>query len=49
MDVLQEILVFIVFAVAIIYMITKFIGKPKFMQASTKTKNSCGSSGCGCG
>lgn len=48
MDVFQEILVFVIFAIAVAYMITKFIWKPGFMRVNSKNKNSCGSSGCGC-
>lgn len=45
MELFQEILVFITFALALGYMITKFIWKPAFLK-SKKAKNHCGVSGC---
>lgn len=47
MDLLQEILVFITFAIAVGYMITKFIWKPKFVFGSKKASKACGETGCG--
>ncbi len=49
MELLQEILVFITFAFAVGYMVTKFIWKPAFLKSSKKPEKSCGVSGCGCG
>lgn len=46
MELLQEILVFITFALAVGYIFTKFIYKPKFVFGSKKTDKACGS-GCG--
>lgn len=48
MILLQEIFVFIIFAVAVGYMITKFIGKPAFLKSKKSNDKSCGVSGCGC-
>lgn len=47
MNLVQEILVFITFALALGYMITKFIWKPAFLKKKGKDK-ACGVSGCGC-
>lgn len=47
MELLQEILVFITFALAVGYMFTKFVYKPKFIfGAKKKTEKACGP-GCG--
>lgn len=47
MEILQEILVFITFALAVGYMFTKFIYKPKFIFGSKKkAEKACGTS-CG--
>jgi len=48
MELLQEILVFIIFAMAVGYMLTKFIWKPSFLKKRSKKDKSCGVSGCGC-
>ncbi len=48
MEVLQEILVFLTFAVALGYMFTKFIWKPAFLKSKKESDKSCGVSGCGC-
>lgn len=48
MIILQEILVFIVFAIALGYMISKFIWKPAFLKRGKKKNKNCGVSGCGC-
>lgn len=43
MELLQEILVFITFALAVGYMFTKFVYKPKFLFGSKKgSSKSCG-------
>ena len=47
MELLQEILVFITFAIAVGYMFTKFVYKPKFIFGSKKSTGACGESGCG--
>ncbi len=44
----QNILVFVVFAIAIGFLIKKFIWKPKPVTSSKKTPGSCGKNGCGC-
>ncbi len=46
MHVVQEILVFITFFIAVGYMFTKFIYKPAFIFGSKKNKSSC-ETGCG--
>lgn len=47
MEMIQEILVFITFSLAVGYMITKFIYKPKFIfGGKKKSEKSCGT-GCG--
>ncbi len=48
MEVLQEILVFLSFAVALGYMFTKFIWKPAFLKSKKSSDKSCGVSDCGC-
>ena len=48
MDVLQEILVFFTFAVALGYIFTKFIWKPAFLKSKKKSDKACGISSCGC-
>ena len=47
MEILQEILVFITFAIAVGYMFTKFVYKPKFIFGSKKSDRACGESACG--
>lgn len=42
---LQEILVFTIFFIAVVYMVTKFIWKPKFIFGNKKSGKSC-ESGC---
>jgi len=46
MAILQNILVLVIFAIALGYLITKFIWKPAFLKK--KSDSSCGSSNCGC-
>ena len=46
METIQEILVFIAFAIAVGYMFTKFIWKPKFIFGGKKSDKVCGD-GCG--
>lgn len=48
MELLQEILVFITFLIAVGYIITKFIWKPAFLKSKKESSKSCGVSGCGC-
>ncbi|UZH56544.1 hypothetical protein JRG66_06730 [Salinimicrobium tongyeongense] len=46
MELLQEILVFITFTIAVGYMFTKFVYKPKFLYGGRKkTDKACGT-GC---
>lgn len=45
---IQEILVFITFSIALGYILTKFVWKPAFLKKKKKEK-ACGVSGCGCG
>lgn len=47
MEIIQNILVFLTFLVALGYIITKFIWKPSFAFGSKK-ETKCGVSGCGC-
>lgn len=47
MEIIQEILVFITFALAVGYMVTKFVWKPKFVFNKKNTGKACGESGCG--
>lgn len=42
MELIQEILVFITFFIAVGYMFTKFVYKPKFLFANGKNTKSCG-------
>jgi hypothetical protein len=49
MELLQEILVFITFAIALGYLTTKFIWKPAFLKKKAEKTKACGVSGCGCG
>ena len=46
MELLQEILVFITFSIAVGYMFTKFVYKPKFIFGNKKSAKACGD-GCG--
>lgn len=48
MELIQEILVFITFILAVAYMLTKFIWKPAFLKSKKGADKSCGVSGCGC-
>jgi len=48
MEMIQEILVFIIFIIAAGYIVTKFIWKPAFMKSGSKSDKACGSSDCGC-
>lgn len=48
MELIQEILVFITFLIAVGYIITKFIWKPAFLKSKKESAKSCGVSGCGC-
>lgn len=45
---IQEILVLITFLIAVGFIITKFIWKPKFLKAKKKSDKACGQSDCGC-
>lgn len=42
MEIIQEILVFIAFGIALGYMITKFVYKPKFLVFDKKPGKDCG-------
>lgn len=46
MEILQEILVFITFTIAVGYMFTKFVWKPEFIFGTKKSSKNCGD-GCG--
>ncbi|TDN87324.1 hypothetical protein DET49_11214 [Salegentibacter sp. 24] len=48
MVLLQEILVFITFSIALGYLTTKFIWKPAFLKKKKEKTKACGVSGCGC-
>ncbi|MDT0689699.1 hypothetical protein RM549_07870 [Salegentibacter sp. F188] len=49
MELLQHILVFITFAIAVGYMVSKFIWKPAFLtRRKSEKEKACGVSGCGC-
>jgi len=48
MELLQEILVFITFAIALGYITTKFIWKPAFLKKKNEKTKACGVSDCGC-
>ena len=48
MQLFQEIIVFVVFAFAVGYMITKFIWKPGFLKKGKSSGKNCGGSDCGC-
>ncbi|SEM08317.1 hypothetical protein SAMN04487910_4096 [Aquimarina amphilecti] len=45
---IQNILVFIVFAIAIAFLIKKFVWKPKVVATNKKIPGNCGNNGCGC-
>lgn len=47
MELIQEILVFITFALAVGYMFTKFIYKPKFIFGSKKKNGKACETSCG--
>lgn len=47
MELLQEILVFITFAIAVGYMFTKFVYKPKFFFGSKKKSGKACETSCG--
>lgn len=42
MEIIQEILVFITFALAVGYMFTKFVWKPKFVAGKKRSQKACG-------
>ncbi len=46
--VVQHIVVFIIFALAIGFLVKKFFYKPAVSTSKKKSSNTCGSSGCGC-
>ncbi|TVZ52868.1 FeoB-associated Cys-rich membrane protein [Dokdonia sp. Hel_I_53] len=46
MELLQNILVILIFIMALGYIVTKFIWTPSFLKKKNET--GCGSSGCGC-
>lgn len=47
MEILQEIIVFIIFSIAVGYMVFKFVWMPPFLKRQKKDK-ACGVSDCGC-
>ncbi len=47
METLQNIIVLLIFLVAVGYLITKFIWKPAFLGGKS-SKKSCGEDDCGC-
>lgn len=48
MELLQEIIVFVIFFFAVGYIFTKFIWKPSFLKRGKKSGKTCGGSDCGC-
>jgi len=46
--IIQNILVLLVFAVALGFLIKKFFWKPSWFSDKKKTKGGCGDGGCGC-
>lgn len=48
MELLQQIIVFVIFTLAVGYIFTKFIWKPSFLKKGKDTGKDCGGSGCGC-
>jgi len=48
MEILQEIIVFVIFAFAVGYIFTKFIWKPAFLKKNGRAGKNCGGSDCGC-
>jgi len=46
---IQEILVFATFLIAVGYLFTKLVWMPPFLQKKTSVKKSCGTEGVGCG
>ena len=46
--VFQNILVFVVFMTAVVFLIRKFFWKPRKTAVSKKAPGSCGGSDCGC-
>ncbi|WP_170864645.1 hypothetical protein [Aquimarina spongiae] len=46
--IIQNILVLLVFAVAVGFLIKKFFWKPSWSSAKKKDKGACGDGGCGC-
>ncbi|WP_199912772.1 hypothetical protein [Aquimarina aquimarini] len=46
--IIQNILVFLTFAIAVGFLIKKFLWKPALSSAKKKSSKSCGDSGCGC-
>ena len=45
---IQNILVVLIFVLAVGFLIKKFFWKPSFSPAKKKSTKSCGDSGCGC-
>lgn len=48
MEMIQHILVFLTFLIAVGYLITKFVWKPAFLKKTPKNDKACGMSDCGC-
>lgn len=48
MEILQEIIVLVIFAFAVGYIFTKFIWKPSFLKKNGGSGKNCGGSDCGC-
>lgn len=48
MELLQNILVLVIFAGALGYLFTKLIWTPPFLKKKKAAKGACGDDGCGC-
>lgn len=48
MDLIQEIIVLVIFSLAVGYILTKFIWKPTFLKRGKNSRKNCGGSDCGC-
>lgn len=48
MDILQNILVLVIFAAALGYLFTKLIWTPPILKKKSASKSACGNDGCGC-
>lgn len=48
MEMIQNIAVFVIAALAAVYLMTKFIWTPAFLKKKSASKSACGNDGCGC-